>query len=76
MTASEVKELSRDNYEIIKGLSIIYDILRRNGKIISNEMIDNGYSEIIIENDNIIYKLLIAGNDTCKSIVWERRKST
>ena len=72
MTISELKALSEYNYEIIKGLGIIYDILIDNGEIMSHERIDNCYSELVIKNDNIVYKLLIAGDDTCKSITWER----
>lgn len=72
MTESEVKQLSEQNYQIIRALDIIEMNLICDGEIISNERIDNCYSELVIKNDNIIYKLLVGGNDTCKSITWER----
>ena len=72
MTISELKQLSEQNYEIIKALGMIAGELIHDGEIISDTRVGKQESVLVIKNDNIFYKLHMYGGDTCKSITWER----
>ncbi len=72
MTISEVKKLSEKNYEYIKALDIIAGELIHEGEIISDVRVGKREAVLVIKNDNILYKLHMYGDDTCKSITWER----
>ena len=72
MTVSEIKQLTKQNYEFIKALAIISTELIRDGEIISDTRVGKDESVLVIKNDNIFYKLHMCRGDTCKSITWER----
>ena len=71
MTNLELRKLNRNNYEYIKALDMIALELIHDGEIISDDRIGYGESVLVIKNDNILYKLHMYSNDTCKAITWE-----
>lgn len=74
MKQSELRQLTKENYEYIKALNIIATELIHNGEIIHDIRFKDSSSILVIKNDNIEYTLQMYGGDTCKCITWERRK--